>query len=57
MPDLNTEAQKYGGSRRIIDSELTYKVIRATVEVRKILGVQRLLKNVDQTAFKPYTRL
>ena len=33
MPDLNTEAQKYGGSQRIIDSELTYKIIGAAVEV------------------------
>ena len=45
MPDLSTEAQKYSGSQRIIDIELTYKIIREAVEVQKFLGVQRLLEN------------
>ena len=30
-----------------IESELTYKIIGAAVEVRKILGVQRLLKGLN----------
>ena len=33
---------------------LTYKIIGATVEVRKILGAQRLLKGVDQTGHTIY---
>ena len=40
MPDLSTEAQKYGGSQRFINSELTYKIIGAAVEVQKFLGVE-----------------
>lgn len=31
---LNTEAQKYGGAQRTIDSELMYKIIGAAVEVQ-----------------------
>ncbi len=39
MLDPNTEAQKYGGSQRIIRSELTYKIIGAAV-----VGIQRQLE-------------